>query len=93
LRKLAGLGKDFDDSRPAVFSQACRAERVVLGLDRLFLELWSREKAPAADLHLNLLYKTVQSLPDFNPREFAKLLAAFENELPAAPDTSTRRDP
>jgi hypothetical protein len=67
---------------------------VVLGLDRLFLELWTREKAPAADQQLTLLYKAVQSLPDFKPGEFAQVLAAFEKELPASlPDAAPKRSP
>jgi len=89
LRKLTGLEKDFADPAPAVFQQACRAERLVLGLDRLFLELWTREKAPESDRQLAVLYQSIQSLPDFKPAEFAQRLAAFAKALP--PDAAAAR--
>jgi hypothetical protein len=93
LRKLAGLQKHFSDATPGAFQQACRAERLVLGLDRLFLELWSNEKAPESDRQLAMLYQSIQSLPDFKPAEFAQRLAAFAKGLAPLPDPITNRNP
>jgi len=72
VRELAKTGADFRTNLPAQ-QQALRAERVVLGLDRL---LASKPHA-SADPHLNELFKLTQSSPDFDPAKFSASLDKF----------------
>jgi Cytochrome c554 and c-prime len=77
LRALAATGGDFRDVSVTRLEQAYRAERLVLGLDRL-LAAWSeRTKAKAAGPALEQLFAAAQSVPDFTPATFAGLLDTF----------------
>lgn len=60
--------------------QARRAERLVLGLDRLVLAS-DKKLRSALDADVNELYALVQSLPDFDPAKFAQALEKFSNKL------------
>jgi len=86
IRQLAGATSDFADATVSRLLQASRAERLVLGLDRVFVAIGKgkdREAAvTAADTQLKVLFKYVQSLPDFDSATFAKALAAFSQALP-----------
>jgi hypothetical protein len=82
LRELAGATNDFADAALPRLVQACRAERLVLGLDRLLVALGNTQAAGALDAALQALFSAVQSVPDFDSAAFAKRLAAFSNALP-----------
>lgn len=57
--------------------QARRAERLVIGLDRLVLASDNK----TIDAELNELYSLVQSLPDFDSQKFAAALEKFSRKL------------
>ncbi len=66
--------------------QARRAERLVLGLDRLVADLgWTKNEkiSPALDK----LFKGAQSLPDFNADQFGKDLKDFHASVSAILDS------
>jgi hypothetical protein len=77
LAQLTRTGKEFLDPGISQKIRARRAERLVLGLDRLVVA----QDKPAKDLDaaVSRLFKRVQSIPDFEPEAFAKDL----NSLPA----------
>lgn len=79
LAALAGTGAAFRDSSVPVALQARRAERLVLALDRLLAAEHSRK----GDAELNELFKLAQSIPDFDPNEFAAALDHFSAALSA----------
>jgi hypothetical protein len=81
LSKLAAASEDFTDATVSPLRHARRAERLVLGLDRLWLSLGESNSAVEADL--NRLFKAVQSLPDFSPADFAGELRKFQEQLRA----------
>jgi Cytochrome c554 and c-prime len=73
LRALAGSAAEFRAGAGEVsrLEQAYRAERLVLGLDRL-LKAWpERARAAAAGPVLDKLFVAAQSVPDFEPEAFA----------------------
>ncbi len=80
LAALAALQSDFKNAAIAQPLQARRAERLVLGLDRL-LAAFKLEKKSAPSVKLDQLFKDVQSLPDFDPARFAAHLGEFEESL------------
>ena len=85
LAILAGSALDFRDppaDRPSTARLSRRAERLVMGLDRLVLASGNKFKL-ALDSELNELFSLVQSLPDFNPAKFADALERFRNRLQA----------
>lgn len=83
LTKLASAHDQFSGPE-ASSDQAQRAERLVLGLERLLVALkW--EKQPALSPKLDELFKDVQSRPDFAPKPFAEHLKAFAEELKTVP--------
>jgi len=77
LKALASTGNDFQQPLPKGQSQARRAERLVLALDRLLIARTPSQSAAAADSELNRLYKLAQSIPDFDASEFAAGLNQF----------------
>ena len=77
LLALAGTGSDFRDASISQPLQARRAERLVLALDRLL----AAENNHKADAELNQLFKLAQSLPDFDPKQFAETLEKFSAAL------------
>lgn len=81
LVALANSSSDFADKTPHAV-QARRAERLVLGLDRLVADLgWTKNEkiGPALDK----LFKDAQSLPDFNADQFGKDLKDFHDSVSA----------
>jgi hypothetical protein len=79
LEKLAALHTAFTETKTSA-DAAMRAERLVLGLERLLVSLkWN--KHPALSPKLDELFKDVQSRPDFSPATFAEHLKAFSAEL------------
>ncbi len=80
LDKLAN--RDISASGPAL-DIAMRAERTVLGLDRLTTAL-GLGKNTAVSAALNTLFARVQSRPDFDPRKFSTELVAFREVVNAA---------
>jgi hypothetical protein len=81
LRKLAGASNELTDAKTSQTNQAYRAERLVLGLDRLLASLGKKDTLAAADEQLNGLFKMVQVLPDLKTAEFANSLRKFERSL------------
>ncbi len=80
LRRLAGAGGDFRAAGISRLEQAYRAERLVLGLDRVLAAWPERARARAAEPVVARLFSAAQSVPDFEPAGFAILL----DELPRA---------
>lgn len=81
LRALAASSADFSDKTVSRLEQAYRAERLVLGLDRLLAAWPERARATAAGPALDKLFAAAQSVPDFKPAEFAKLLGEFSAKV------------
>ena len=84
LAKLGGAAADFRQKKVARAEQGRRAERLVLALDRLVMGLKDAAAAKRLDEPLNRLFKDAQSLPDFDPEQFAgdleKLREAIEGK-------------
>ena len=76
LATLSKTGGDFKNKNIAQKIHARRAERLVLGLDRLSTRL---EGTPNQSLNaaVNRLFKLVQSVPDFEPEAFAKEMSTL----------------
>ena len=83
LESLAATGSDFRSKDATQAVQARRAERLVLGLDRLAHASNQKLKA-ALDPEINDLFARVQSLPDFDPPKFADALDNFSRKLQAS---------
>jgi hypothetical protein len=81
LRRLAAASDDFLDPSVAKLEQAYRAERLVLGLDRLLAALPDRKRAETVSDTLDRLFDAAQSIEDFDPGKFANLLAEFSAQL------------
>ena len=83
LSALANTSADFGAgiSQPV---SARRAERLVLALDRLVTALPELKNSEPAQSALNQLFKLAQSLPDFDPKQFAAALDKFSAALPAS---------
>lgn len=73
-KALAGSAADFRDKRVPQPVQARRAERLVLGLERLAVALGYEQKA---DAEIQRLFALAQSRPDFDPAAFASALEAL----------------
>lgn len=67
LARLAATSAEFEDATVSQPVQARRAERLVLALDRL-----------GGGPEIEPLFKLVQSLPDFDPKNFAEALRRFQ---------------
>jgi hypothetical protein len=76
LVTLANTSEDFRAAVPQPV-QARRAERLVLALDRLL----GSQRNPDANAWLNRLFQLAQSLPDFDPKEFAGVLRNFSQAV------------
>jgi len=81
LKRLASISNDFRQPGMANPFQACRAERLVLALDRLFVSCKSVHPASSAEADLNRLFRQVQSLPEFNAPAFADVLNQVAHSL------------
>jgi hypothetical protein len=77
LRRLAASAEDFREAKVPRLEQAYRAERLVLGLDRLLAAWPERKRANEAGPALDKLFAAAQSVPDFRPKEFANRLEEF----------------
>lgn len=77
LDALASSGQNFRGEKGPVFAHW--AERIVLGLDRLLAA--QKSKNAEASAALDRLFKLTQSLPDFDPNQFAATLDDFAKTL------------
>jgi hypothetical protein len=87
LRRLAATQGDFVAPGTAPLVQACRAERLVLALDRLLAAMPPAQRPAGASAGLDRLFRLAQSQPDFDPAAFAGELGRFASTLsgPIAP--------
>ena len=76
LSALAGTSASFTDDSTPLAERELRAERLVLGLDRLFKSLHKEPSAPG-QAELSALFDAVQDPAQFNPRTFSSLLQKF----------------
>ena len=83
LRKLASTSASFRDNSVSQNLQARRAERLVLALDRNVAALPELKNNKPVQSSLNQLFKLAQSIPDFDPKEFAAALEKFSAALSA----------
>jgi hypothetical protein len=83
LSELANDGAAFRDNSTAQTLLARRAERLVLALDRLVAALPELKGNAPLQTALNQLFKLAQSVPDFDPAQFATVLDQFARALPA----------
>jgi hypothetical protein len=81
VRWLAGTGDTFTDKNISKSLLSRRAERLVLALDRLVPELPGARTNSAVNQSLNKLFADAQSLPDFDPNQFAKDLNTFHSSV------------
>ncbi len=77
LARLSRTSADFRDGKVSSTTHARRAERLVLGLDRLAVFIDDKQ-AKELNNRIDRLFKLVQSIPDFEP-------AAFADELNKVP--------
>ena len=84
LLRLADSAVEFRDPGVPSLEQAYRAERLALGLDRLLAAWPERARAKAAGPALDKLFEAAQSVPDFDPAEFARRLEVFAAKVKAA---------
>lgn len=77
VRRLAASSDDFRDASITKLEKAYRAERLVLGLDRLLATWPDRKGADRANDSLERLFAAAQSIEDFDPATFAELLTEF----------------
>jgi hypothetical protein len=80
LESFINTREQFANPKISSAELAQRAERLVLGIDRLLVALGIDRKSPAS-VKLDQLFKDVQSRADFDPKGFAKHLAEFEATL------------
>ncbi len=83
LNKLAARHAEFAGADVPSPVWAVRAERLVLGLERLLVAL-KLEKNSNLSPKLDQLFKDVQSRPGFSPKQFGEHLKAFEEALKTA---------
>ncbi len=78
---LANASDAFTNDEISKSIRTRRAERLVLALDRLIPELPPSVNNSAVNQSLNKLFADAQSLPDFDPNQFAKDLKAFQTSV------------
>jgi hypothetical protein len=78
---LANTSESFTDNNIPQPIQARRAEHLVLALDRLTLALPDATTNSTVNQSLNKLFADAQSLPDFDPNQFAKDLNTFHSSV------------
>jgi len=76
LTALAGTSASFTDESVPLPERELRAERLVLGLDRLFKSLHPEPDAPG-QAELTALFAAVQDRAEFKPQQFSALLQKF----------------
>jgi len=77
LSSLANTSGDFGESSISQNLHARRAERLVLALDRLVAALPEFKNSEPVQSSLDQLFKLAQSVPDFDPKQFADALKKF----------------
>jgi hypothetical protein len=77
LTRLASLASSFSGTEMRRSLQARRAERLVLALDRLVAALPELKNNEPVQSALNQLFQLAQSVPDFDPKQFATALESF----------------
>jgi hypothetical protein len=85
LSGLTATSTTFRDSSISQPVQARRAERLVLALDRLVAALPELKNKEPVQSSLNQLFKLAQSIPDFDPKQFAGALEKFSSAVAASP--------
>jgi hypothetical protein len=65
--------------------RACEAGRLVLALDRLVAALPELKNNEPVQSSLNQLFKLAQSIPDFDPKQFAGALQIFSDAITSKP--------
>jgi hypothetical protein len=85
LPGLAATSDSFRDSSILQNLKARRAERLVLALDRLVAALPELKNNEPVQSALNQLFKLAQSVPDFDPKQFADVLQKFSEALVRQP--------
>jgi hypothetical protein len=85
LSGLAATNDSFRDSSILQNLQGRRAERLVLALDRLVAALPELKNNEPVQSALNQLFKLAQSVPDFDPKQFADALQKFSEVLVRQP--------
>jgi len=85
LGRLAATQEDFLAPGIAAKEQACRAERLVIALDRLVSSIPDAGRRLSASSSLDRLFVLVQSQQDFSPTLFAHGLVDFRDCLGTGP--------
>jgi len=83
LINLANTADNFREKSVSRAAQARRAERLALALDRLVTGLSDAPTVKRLEAPLNQLFKDAQSLPDFDPGQFASHLEEFQKTFAA----------
>ncbi len=78
LAALSATSASFTDNSVPLAEREVRAERLVLGLDRLFKSLHPEPSAPG-HAELSALFDAVQDRDQFDAQKFASLLQKFAN--------------
>ncbi len=81
VRWLANTGETFTNTNLSTALLSRRAERLVLALDRLVPELPGAATNSVVNQSLNKLFADAQSLPDFDPKQFANDLNTFHSSV------------
>jgi hypothetical protein len=81
LRRLSATQGDFLEAGTSPLTQACRAERLVLALDRLLGAIPAGQRPAGLSARLDRLFLLAQSRPDFSPADFSRELDGFSREL------------
>ncbi len=82
LAALAGTSSSFTDGSVPLAERELRAERLVLGLDRLFKSLHTEPNAPG-QAELSALFAAVQDRAEFNAAQFSSDLRKFADTVAA----------
>lgn len=80
LAALSATSANFTDNSIPLPERELRAERLVLGLDRLFKSLHPEPSAPG-QAELSALFAAVQDRDQFNPQKFSSLLQKFADAV------------
>ena len=84
LVRLAGTSGHFESADVPKILQACCAERLVLGLDRLLAALPTEKRTDATSTQLDRLFELAESTEDFSSPDFGRELAVFARAIDLA---------
>jgi len=82
ITALTSTSDSFTDDKTPLAERQLRAERLVLGLDRLFKALHGNADAPG-QTELAALFDAVQDRAQFDPQKFSELLKKFADAVGA----------